>query len=499
MIKLITAAVLMTISLSTYAKTVKPIYVVHVNLGNTQLSDNVIREIQRTNENGENRQVIVIKPNLDTNENPFAVSRYGFEMGLSRMNGEIRNEEVPVFSAKMLSWFQGLEDQNIHPEVFILNGHHVAGVGFYSDTQWDKKLSNNNTVELPTRALFTQTLIRSKKQFPVVKRFFETIKLAFIGGCEGLANFEPKEHGHYGRALSTEEIRQRFQTGNKETILGNISKRIGLAYFKFDLAKTYQEFTDEPNEEICVDQNSKRGCETYDVNRILPEAGLWNEDHPFNMPYIMKHLFPNAYGVFGFSTPSPLKPGIMWETAFNDARRTLAINNILAPLLSDEVSLGEKRNLIQSLRVAWTRSTYRLNSRTVGSRTIHRVSGSITPAFPDLDQNGIFAYGTNDTETFEAPKYAPYEFRNGLASEAPIVTVENRAKPKAVASEKVSSDELGDFIKKVEHKAQKTPSIEIMPQQQVVEIQAEAPKNEELQTETVQPSTSIPYKSISGE
>ncbi|MBC7742716.1 MAG: hypothetical protein H7061_10990 [Bdellovibrionaceae bacterium] len=536
MMKLISTIVLLTLSLSTQARTVKPIYVVHVNLGNTQLSENVVREIQRAGSTTETRPVIVIKPDLDRADNPFAVSKYGFEVGSAFVNGEFNEAGVPVFSAKMLDWFQELENKNIKPEVFIINGHHSIGLGFSSDAEWNMKDKNQpeRSYELSMRSLYLPTILKSQQRFAVVKRFFENIKLAFIGGCEGLANLEPKEFGVSGRALKLDEIKERYETGDRKIIVGDKAAGTGLAHYKYDLATTYNEhFTENASDEACFDSVLKRGCQVHHVERILPDSGLWSDSHPYNRPLQMKQLFPKAYAVFGFNTPSPLRPGIIWENTFAEARRSSAVTNILAPILSDEISLAEKRNLVQKLRVAWTKSTLRLNKRGIGNKVVNRVSGSITPAFPELDANGIFAYGNGESEVSGAPKFAPYEIRSTVSLQLRVETasatvneqatsdvlgtfINEKIKTKPAQVEKIEKtekaavkDDLGEFIKKVDvprtirrNRTQEINSPEIKEKARVPEIDAmtsDAAVTSSQKENGDSVKIAVPYKSFSGE
>lgn len=419
MFKILSIIAMLTVSMTTYADRVKPLYIVHVQLGNNQLSQNIEKELLRSSELIQNRPVVFLRPNLDVQENPFAVSRWSHQLGLTRTDDQIKDEYTPLFTPKMVSWFEDLEAKGIRPEIFIINGHHLVGMGFQSDGSWETKYKNqfNQTIELANRSLYLQTIIKSSHAFPVIKRFFEGIKLAFVGGCEGLSNLEPKEFGDRGRALTPAEIKAKIQSGQKSLMLGDIAKRTGLAYYKYDLAKTYPgDFTLKESEEVCLDKVNRLHCEVYYVHRILPDSGLWDGKHLYNMPYQMKKLFPKALAVFGFNTPSPLSPGPIWQATFNEARSSAGLNNVLSPLLSDEVSTADKKQILQKIRIAWTKSTYRLNKKYHGDKLVNRVSGSITPAFPDMDQNGIFAYADGQSEYAEAPAFAPYEVRSGNES-----------------------------------------------------------------------------------
>ncbi len=415
MLKAITILATLFVAVTLNAQTVKPIYVVHVSLGNNQLAQNVVEELLRPNPNFQNRPVIMLRPNIDVQDNPFAVSKWGRQTGLTRPGNEIKTENTPLLNDRMLQWFEDLEAKDIHPEVFIINGHHLVGMGFESDDTWETKIKSQfgQPIELSHRNLYFPTIIKSKNQFPVMARFFDRIKLVFIGGCEGLANLEPKEFGISGRALSPEEIKAKIDNGQKKLMLGDAASGQGLEGYRDDLVRVYPgSYTAKSDDEICVDMVNRLHCETFFVNRILPDSGLWDGNHMYNMPYQMKRLFPNAIGVFGFNTPSPVTPGNIWKMAFNESRRKLQTDNFFQSLFSDEVSVSQKKEIIQRLRISWTKATQQLNGRTRNGQTINRISGSITPAFPELDFNGIFAYEAGAPTYAEAPVFAPYEIRD---------------------------------------------------------------------------------------
>lgn len=408
-------SIISCLSVKLNAQEVKPIYIVHVNLGNFQLSQTVIDELLRSNPEFENRPVKILRPNLDTINNSFAASPWGFQTGNSRENNEIRDDLTPVLKNTKLGWFEDLERQNIQPEIFIINGHHFVGLGFESDTSWptDYKDEYGEKIVLPYSSIFFQTLVESSKKHNIIKKFFSNIKLVFIGGCEGLTNLEPKENGISGGALQPDEIFFKIHSGEKKLMLGDATKGTGLLGYKDELVSLYPgDFTENEEDEICIDPVKKLHCEVFNVNRILPESGLWDGSHVYNRAYVMKRMFPNALAIFGFFTPSPLKPGPIWKAAFNSARDKLKRNNLLQPLLSNTTSVETKKEIIQKLRIAWTSSTQRLNKKMRKGVLVNRISGSITPAYPDLDINGLFAYEPGQKEFPEAPAYAPYEVRN---------------------------------------------------------------------------------------
>ncbi len=452
MTKAIISILILTAAVSTSAIGVKPVYIVHVNLGNTQLSQNVINEVLRSDEKFEKRPVVLLKPNLDIKNNPFAVSSYSHQFGLTRQNSEIHPEQTPLLNEQMVKWFEDLERKQIKPDIFIINGHHLVGMGFQSDGMRETGQNNQfgQSIDLADRSLYLQTLVQSQKRYPVVKRFFESVKLVFVGGCEGLSNLEPKEFGISGRALSPDEIKSRYLNGETSVMAGDIHQRTGLAYYKDDLTQTYPgEFTTDEKEEVCLDKINKLHCEVYDVNRILPVSGLWDGSHIYNMPLQMKNLFPNALGIFGFNTPSPTKPGPIWMATFSEARRNTQLNNVLLPLLSEDNDDVAKKQILQSLRVSWTKNTAALNKRYMNGKIIYRVSGSVTPAFPELDQNGIFAYADNQVAYPSAPKFAPYEVRGKNSVQRRQMKQVNKIKLDETYKPKADQDPIFDLLKQI--------------------------------------------------
>lgn len=418
------------LSAGTVTPLAKPIYIVHIRMGNGELAQTVESELRRSLPNNENRPLIFIRPNMNIENNPFAISRYNFNIGYSRTMSGNRDDLIPMFNSEMTKWFADLEAKDIHPEVFILNGHHTPGLGFYSNTTWETNAKNQfgQSIEFYNQALFMPSLYKSAEKIPVVNRFFSKIKMVFIGGCWGLANLQPKEFGDHGRLLTKREIFNFYKAGQIERALGSLKNPHGLAYQKNELTTIYgDDYARKESDETCLD-SSKTHCERYAIDRILPDSGLWDGSDMYNIPLKMKRLFPNAIGIFGFHRPSPFNPGSIWKSAFSQARNALGVNNILIPLLSETVSTDVKKTMIQKLRVSWTKASFALNRG--------RANGSITPAFPELDQNGPFAYEPNDRELPSAPKFAPYEIGKGdeAISQESAPVVENKAVEKDEAA-----------------------------------------------------------------
>jgi hypothetical protein len=75
------------------------------------------------------------------------------------------------------------------------------------------------------------------------------------------------------------------------------------------------------------------------------------------------------------------------------------VTNIIGTIVAPQTDETLRKKVIEALRKNWTIQTYRMNRK--------RPSGSITPAYPDLDANGSF----NVRVSKDTPRYAPYEDR----------------------------------------------------------------------------------------
>ncbi len=371
----------------------RPVYILHVRLGNAELAQNIDSELKRSFESSTGATVEFIRPDLNAADNPFLVTGKNF---LTSKDGQI-----PLIPASRLSWFENLIAQNKMPDIFIINGHHVPGLGFHSDTTYEapEKNADGESLQLYTKSLFMPSIHKSIETYPILKKFFSRTKLVFVGGCWGLSNFEQKSNGISGDYLNPEKLAQIYLT-NKSAVIGSSGNRHSLEGQRWELATIYGgDFTRSAANESCSD-SSKLICDKYHADRVMPDSMLFDGSHRFNQPHWYKKSFPNALGVFGFFSPSPRTPGSIWQSTFNQSRERMKINNVLLPLFDEATSIQAKKTIIQSLRISWTRATYLINR--------NRPSGSITPAFPDLDKNGLFAYDEGAPEYPLAPKYAPY-------------------------------------------------------------------------------------------
>jgi hypothetical protein len=383
----------------------KPIYVLHLNLGNTELSSQIQRELSVSLPGGPQRQVVIIRPNLFDQNNPFSVSNQNFALGKSRPAMSHHGHPAPVYSEKQLQWFESQMAQDLYPDVFIVNGHHIPALGFHSDENGDSPLvdQNGDKMRFRKKSLFTPTLHQSIQKYPILQRYFSRVKLVFVGGCWGLSNLEPRSEGDHGNYLTPEEIRELYKVDRRKAI-GSSSISHSLEYQRWELATIYSgEYTRDARGETCVQGSIGEKCDKWHVDRVLPDYGLWDGSHMFNQPYLYKRSFPNAVAVFGFHRPSPKTPGNIWAAAFHEARIRTGVSNLLGSLLNENLPVDFRKMILQELRISWTKNSYLQNRQ--------RASGSITPAFPELDADGPFAYRAGQNELPEAPKHAPYEAR----------------------------------------------------------------------------------------
>ncbi len=383
----------------------RPIYILHVRMGNGELSSQVQAEISRAVSAGSQRKVVLIRPNLNSANNPFAVTTENFATGHSRSQVGQQTDPVPLMTETQLKWFESQINQDMMPDVFIINGHHIPGMGFHSDEAYTSALKNQQGENLlfATQALYTPTLHQSIAKYPILQKYFSRVKLVFIGGCWGLSNLEPREDGDRGNFLSPEQIQDLYKTDRARAI-GNSRLAHSLEYQRHELATIYSgDFTRNSRNESCANIQTGEQCDRYHADRTLPDYGLWDGSHMFNQPLLFKRSFPNAVGVFGFHRPSPRNPGPIWAATFAEARQNTQLPNILLPLLSEKVPDVIRKSILQELRIAWTRNSYYLNRQ--------RASGSISPRYPELDANGPFAYAEGQKEFPEAPRFAPYEGR----------------------------------------------------------------------------------------
>jgi hypothetical protein len=359
----------------------------------------VVSELNRALAPGLKTEVLDIP--MDTTPNPFFVQPDDFDAGRYLEWPSEGQGPVPEISPADASWFDGLVAQDRMPDIFVIGGHDVISEGWHDDAE--------------KHFIFWPTLLDTVQRYPNAGRVMGNIKLAILWGCNTMTNLEP--HGPHGEYLPPEEIRRIYESGpqGRAEMIGAAGKNNTLEFYKSRLARDYgpasphYEYTRRASRERCTSPD-RRNCPVTDLERIMPESGLYDGTHRYNHPYIMKRLFPSAYLVLGYSSASPNEEqriGI-FETAVHRATARLNaglaasdprfVHDLIAELSSAETRDEDRKRLIEALRFAWTAST---------ESALGLPSGSITPAYPELDAHGIF----NNPVSKEAPLVAPYEAR----------------------------------------------------------------------------------------
>ena len=184
-------------------------------------------------------------------------------------------------------------------------------------------------------------------------------------------------------------------------MIGTPEKVNTLAFYRARLAREYgpggdkYEYTLSRSQEKCEDKPYSL-CKITNLNRIMPDSYLWDGNHWYNYPYMMKRLFPNANIVFGYSSASPDEKRRVQifkatlDRTYQDLNSKFKssgkkINNILFPLVlpkgDPQISDDLNKEIIKSLRTNWTIMSDSMNR--------NRPSGSISPVYPELDAQGV--------------------------------------------------------------------------------------------------------------
>jgi len=340
--------------------------------------------------------------NLKTS-NPFFVTHDAphegdFYVGTYLPNANEKKGPIPTVPEKDAQWFDKLIAAKHSPKVFIIGGHQVISEGWHNDAESD--------------FMFLPTLMKTISNNPAARRVFEGIKIAVLFGCNTMTNLEP--HADDGHLMSSNEIKNLYFSGpaGKQRVLGgyNDAQVNTLDFYRGRLANEYgpnsdhYEYTRATGDpEKCSGPGPYDHCGLTNLDRIMPDSGLWDQTHRYNYPYMMRRIFPNANIILGFSSASPseeervkiLKTAI--DGTYADVNADLkkhpdpngkvkVINNILLPLVEDGYTDSLKRSIISSLRKNWTLATYKMNRL--------RPSGSISPAYPDLDAKSILGVPT---------------------------------------------------------------------------------------------------------
>ncbi len=405
-------------SLATANKTDnKTVRILFIQLGTRGLVQSLQQHI------GRDFDVQITRVPVNNQSNPFLITNDGFHVGNSRPTENETYNYPPI--AQDLSWFDQYDPKKntpqalneILPDILVVSGHAIAGLGWHSD---DMDAGENNY----KMNLYLAGLVHTLRSNAGARNLFKNIKLVVLGGCNSLVNFEP--HYTNGAYLNPQQIAAiyNYQSNKnnqsaKSYVVGNAASFNTLDFYRRRLARLYPEdFTLDPFQERCAFRVARLApdhCQILDLNRVLPDYGLFNDSHMYNYPYIMKRIFPKAALILGFSGSSDFGPKtkeMLFET-LQDSLQELnkagaGLQNIITPILDKESQTASRElkiKILESMRKNWTVQTY---------RGLGRVGSSITPAFPEIDANGPFPNLIGDSRRIqqiesEAPPCAPYE------------------------------------------------------------------------------------------
>jgi hypothetical protein len=339
--------------------------------------------------------------------NPFWINPGDFSTGTHLVIPSSSRGPVPSVAASETSWFSEQVSKGLSPDVFVIGGHHVISEGYHNDPE--------------TMFMYTPTLMDTIARVPEAREYFDHVKLAVLWGCNTLTNLEP--HAANGDYLSPSQIEELYLGGSetRKQVIGSSTAVNTLEFYRSRLAREYgswnkkhYEYTRDPRAERCEKSpgNPYLRCSVTNVDRILPDLALYDGDHKMNGAWIHKRIFRNAYLVLGFNSASPSEENRVriFQAALDGAYASLNqglqksdagyVHNLLREIVEDSTPTARRARLIQALRKSWTLTTYRMNRQ--------RPSGSITPALPELDRDGMFPVSPSK----DAPLYAPYEDRS---------------------------------------------------------------------------------------
>jgi len=410
--KLMKLAMGLCLGLSSAAQAVEDVKFFHIQMGGSY-HVNFMQEISaRSTIQGEKvRTKLIPAPNFETT-NPFNISKLNFDLGEVFATSEKTNIlEVPIAGESDLTWFQRARQTGNLPDFMIISGHHVPGLGWHSHYTWGDK-------EYYTHSLLLASMLRLREENADAKAFFDNVKFVFISGCWGMANLEP--HKKDGSYLSTAALRSLYASGEEgqQMVRGTAKQFYSLAGQRHELTTLYAGDIAPKKENAICEPGKPNRCTTYFVNDILSDQGLLDGSHRYNQPYNMRKLFPHAALVFGFHSPSPYNHIVktMLAKTLSRARQSSRIetqdqsyaNNIIHSIISDQTPEQTKKHLIQAFREAWTTVTWENNQGSMPFYSGGRPGSSITPAYPELDNDGIFAWPAGYKNPAFAPRCSQY-------------------------------------------------------------------------------------------
>ena len=259
--------------------------------------DVVLNELHKAP--GSDIREIDIPIDPDQHPNPFKSVSEDFDVGQYLPDPGQTPSAPPSLEPRDAEWFEDRVSRDELPQIFVIGGHQVISEGWHNHAE--------------TRFMFLPTLLQTLQSTPAAREVFGSVKLAILWGCNAMTNLEP--HGPAGEYLDPGQIRLRYESGlqGRKTRIGSEARTNSLEFYKARLALEYgpnsptghYEYTRNVNDERCLGPGRYERCSITNLERIMPESGLFDGSHRYNYPYMMKRLFPGAYLVLGFSSASP--------------------------------------------------------------------------------------------------------------------------------------------------------------------------------------------------
>lgn len=332
--------------------------------------------------------------------NPLHVTPKDFDVGMHLVLPPEIPGPVPTVTPGETVFFDEMVSEGNLPLIYVTGGHYVISEGYHNHTE--------------TAFMYEPTLLDTLDHYPNARKVFDGVRLAILLSCNTMTNLEP--HGPNGEYLSPERIREALEKGGKKSrqeMLGTSGKTNSLEFYKSRLAREYGpnapapnrwEYTRRAADEKCLGPGKYDDCDITNLERIMPDEGIADGSHMYNVPARYKKIFPNAYLILGFSSASPREKerSIIFQKVLDETYKhlkPLGVTNIIGTIVAPQTDETLRKKVIEALRKNWTIQTYKMNRK--------RPSGSITPFYPDLDANGVF----NVHVSKDTPLYAPYEDR----------------------------------------------------------------------------------------
>lgn len=335
-----------------------------------------------------NMIVLPAKPNSP--DNPFLAAPKDFNVGdylpwpLGTPAGQF-----PLPNDIQLNWYDEQLDQGLAPDIWMVGGHHVISEGYHNNEE--------------TSFIFEQGIFWAAANDPGARAYFDHVKVAILFGCNTLTDLEP--HHADGSVMEPEEIKKLYESGpqGRQAVLGTAKVINSMEFYKNRLATEYGEhsheysYTRSAAKEKCIPNSLTTNCPVANLERILPDSGLFDGTHRYNEAMKARELFRNAYLVLGFSSASPSEEERVQilQRAVQDATKQLNIpgKNAMDLIIEEATPEPLRKSAIVALRHAWEKATFAMNR--------HRPSGSITPRYPDIDRGYVMEVRqTNDPQLY---------------------------------------------------------------------------------------------------